>query len=140
MSELPARNSSDGLSRRRHFGWRELQTLVINDGQELFRRPATYNLKLAIRESFPINQQVRMKFSQSSTTLYNHSNDYVQAGGNQDAGNYPCTSNAFLAFPCANNPVTGQPGFNVIGKQGVVPTGGVPNERRFIQFALRLSF
>jgi len=28
----------------------------------------------------------------------------------------------------------------IIGKRGFNPAAGVPNERRFIQFALRLSF
>ena len=35
---------------------------------------------------------------------------------------------------------SGQPGINVFGQRGVVPIAGVPNERRFIQFALKVLF
>ena len=140
MSELPAcdtttNSAGDTISTGANCKWPSYMT-----GRNSFVAPGVYNINLAIRKNFPITERVQMQFSSEFYNLFNHSNYYVQAGGNQDAGNYPCTSNAFLASPCTNTNVTGQPGFNVIGKQGVVPTGGVPNERRFIQFALRLSF
>jgi hypothetical protein len=112
-------------------------------GRNSFTAPGAYFFNLAIRKSFPITERFQLQFSSEFYNLFNHSNYYVQAGGNQDAGNTGCTSNPVLigmGLGCSNNTVTNSPGFNVIGKQGVVPTAGVPNERRFIQFALRLSF
>jgi len=103
-----------------------------------FTGPGAYFINLAIRKSFPITERVQLQFSSEFYNLFNHSNYYVQAGGNQDAGNYPCSSNPLIG--CGSTDAAGQPGFNIIGKPGVVPTAGVPNERRFIQFALRLSF
>ena len=52
----------------------------------------------------------------------NHSNYYVQTS-QADAGFFG----------------TGVP-FQILGKKGVNPAVGVPNERRFIQMALRLTF
>jgi Carboxypeptidase regulatory-like domain len=109
-----------------------------------FIAPGVYNINLAIGKSFPVTERVRLQFRGEFYNLLNHSNYYVQPGSNQDAGNTACSSNAIvngLAGGCTGNNVTGQAGFNVIAQNGVSPAGSiVPNERRFIQFSLRVSF
>ncbi len=88
-----------------------------------FRGPGWYNYNLAIRKSFPITERYKLQFSSEFYNLLNHSNYYVQSGSTNDIGN------------------GANPGFfPVIGKRGVNPAAGVSNERRFIQFAMRLSF
>ncbi|HMK30150.1 MAG TPA: carboxypeptidase regulatory-like domain-containing protein [Terriglobales bacterium] len=91
-------------------------------GRNAFRGPGWYNINMSIAKYFPINERFKLQFRSEFYNLLNHSNYYVQPGGTQDAGNY------------------GEVPFQVIGKRGVVPAAGVPNERRFIQMALRLTF
>jgi hypothetical protein len=98
-----------------------------------FTGAGVYNINLAIGKSFPVSERVNLLFRAEFYNLLNHSNYYVQAGGNQDAGNTLCSANPVI------NP-GGCTGFNVIGQNGVIGTPGVPNERRFIQFSLRASF
>ena len=90
-----------------------------------FRGPGVYNINLAIRKDFSINEKFKLQFSAEFYNLLNHSNYYIVAGGTQDFGN-------FFLSPTPN--------FEILGKRGVVPAGGIPNERRFIQMALRLTF
>ena len=89
-----------------------------------FRAPGVYNINLAIRKDFALTERFKLQFSSEFYNLLNHSNYYVVAGGTQDFGNF---------FPSPDH-------FEVLGKRGVVPAAGVPNERRFIQMALRLTF
>ena len=87
-----------------------------------FRQPGWYNINLAIAKNFPINERFKMQFRTEFYNALNHSNYYVQTT-QADAGNFG----------------TGVP-FQIVGKKGVNPAAGVPNERRFIQMALRLTF
>jgi len=103
-----------------------------------FTAPGVYNINLAAGKTFSITERVKLQFRGEFYNLLNHSNYYVQAGGNQDAGNNFCSS-TLNPGGCGTN-VKGQVGFNVIGQRGVIPAAGVPNERRFIQFSLRASF
>ncbi|HTC93481.1 MAG TPA: TonB-dependent receptor [Terriglobales bacterium] len=88
-----------------------------------FRGPGAYFVNFAVRKSFQITERYGLQFSSEAYNLLNHSNYYVQSGGTQDLGNGPNTAP-----------------FAVIGKRGVNPNGITANERRFIQFALRLNF
>jgi len=88
-----------------------------------FRAPGWYNINFAVRKTFPITERYNLQFSSEFYNLLNHSNYFVQSGGTLDIGNGP---NAGM--------------FPVTAKRGVNPAAGVPNERRFIQFALRLNF
>ena len=92
-------------------------------GRNEFRGPGAYNINASIGKTFPLTERFKLQFRSEFYDLLNHSNYYVQSGGTNDVGN---NGNA--------------PGFQVIGKRGVNPAAGVPNERRFIQFALRLNF
>jgi len=92
-------------------------------GRNTFRGPGAYNINAQIMKTFAINERFNLQFRSEFYNLFNHSNYYVQSGATNDVGN------------------TGNTGdFQVIGKRGVNPAAGVPNERRFIQFALRLAF
>jgi hypothetical protein len=87
-----------------------------------FRQPGWYNVNFAIAKAFPITERFRLQFRSEFYNALNHSNYYVQTT-QADAGYYG----------------TGVP-FQLVGKKGVNPAAGVPNERRFIQLALRLTF
>jgi hypothetical protein len=93
-------------------------------GRNAFRGPGAYNINLAIRKQFAVTERYKLQFSTEFYNLLNHSNYYVQGGGVNDFGNFP----------------TPPDHLEVIGKRGVNPALGIPNERRFIQMALRLSF
>jgi len=93
-------------------------------GRNAFRGPGAYNINLAIRKQFSVTERVKLQFSTEFYNLLNHSNYYVQGGGTNDFGNF---------FPSPDH-------MEIIGKRGVNPAAGVPNERRFVQMALRLSF
>jgi hypothetical protein len=112
-----------------------------------FVQPGYYNFDFALSKAFSITERVKLQFRSEFYNALNHSNYYVQAGGEQDAGNYPCTSNPSLAaafgssngVACFTQQANGNAGFSVLGKQGVT-TNTALNERRFIQMALRLTF
>jgi outer membrane receptor protein involved in Fe transport len=99
--------------------------------RNMFRAPGVYNINLAITKYFPITERFKLELRGEAYNLLNHSNYYVQNGSTNDAGNTGNNSAVFSAAPVP---------FQVVGKRGVVPVVGVPNERRFIQFALKLVF
>jgi hypothetical protein len=88
-------------------------------GRNAFHGPGAYFINMAIGKTFPITERFKLNFRSEFYNLLNHSNYYVQSGSSADLGG--------AAGP-------------IIGKRGVNPAGGVPNERRFIQFALKLLF
>jgi hypothetical protein len=94
-----------------------------------FRSPGWYNINMGIGKNFKVTERFKMEFRTEFYNLFNHSNYYVQSGSTNDWGDY-----SGLKTP----PTT----FEVQGKRGVNPatTVGVPNERRFIQMALRMTF
>jgi hypothetical protein len=94
-----------------------------------FTGPKVYNINMAIAKTFPISERFRLQFRSEFYNLLNHSNYYVQNGSTNDVGD---TGSSLL------NP--GSPPFQVTAKRGVIPAAGVPNERRFIQMALKLIF
>ena len=80
-----------------------------------------------------------MQFRTEFYNLFNHSNFYVQQGANADASAVNCYGPDPVAAGCTNF----QPGdnqFTLTGQRGVVPVIGVLNERRYIQFGLKLNF
>ncbi|MBV9574801.1 MAG: TonB-dependent receptor [Acidobacteriales bacterium] len=96
-----------------------------------FRGPGVYNINLAISKTFPITERFRIQFRGEAYNLLNHSNYYIQSAPNQDAGASGCSA-TLNPGACSS--------FPIVGAQGVIPIAGVPNERRFIQFALKLLF
>ena len=101
-----------------------------------FRGPGWYNINLAIRKMFPITEKYKLQFSSEFYNLLNHSNYYVQSGSFADMGNTCATSDPIAQANCGG----ASPNYQVFGKRGVNPAVGVPNERRFIQFALKFLF
>ncbi len=89
-----------------------------------FRGPGYYNVDAAIGKTFAITERLKLQFRGEFYNLLNHSNYYVQSGASADT---------------ANNGDDTQP-FQIIGKRGFNPAGGIPNERRFIQLSARISF
>ncbi len=87
-----------------------------------FRGAGIYNIDLSAGKEFPVTERFRLQFRGEFYNLLNHSNYYVQSGL-ADAG-----------FFGTDTP------FSIIGKKGVNPAGGIPNERRFVQLALKLNF
>ena len=103
--------------------------------RNMFRGPGAYFINLAIGKTFPISERFKLNFRSEFYNLLNHSNYYVQTGSTADAS---CLSSTLGPDPICG---TGTPSpLTIIGKRGFNPAAGVPNERRFIQFALRLSF
>jgi outer membrane receptor protein involved in Fe transport len=97
-------------------------------GRNMFQGPGAYFVNGLVGKTFPLTERFKLNFRAEFYNLLNHSNYYVQGGSTNDAGNN-------------GNNVGGAGGpLQVVGKRGVNPAAGVPNERRFIQFALRLSF
>jgi hypothetical protein len=87
-----------------------------------FRGPGVYNINLSAGKEFPITERYRLQFRAEFYNLLNHSNYYVQSNV-ADAGNFGSLTP-----------------FAIQGKKGVNPAAGVPNERRFVQFAVKLNF
>jgi hypothetical protein len=87
--------------------------------RNLFRTPGFYNIDFSVLKDFRLPREgMKLQFRAEFFNLLNHSNLYVRGG-----------SNSF-------NPDPSQP--SVIGVRGIVPGGGIPDERRNIQLALRL--
>jgi hypothetical protein len=106
-------------------------------GRNYFRGPGWYNINLAIRKTFPVTERYKLQFSSEFYNLLNHSNYYVQSGSFADMGNTCATNNPNVI---ANLNGCSSPDYQVFGKRGVNPAFGVPNERRFVQFALKFLF
>jgi hypothetical protein len=103
-----------------------------------FRGPGVYFVNLAIGKTFPITERFKVNFRSEFYNLFNHSNYYVQSGATADVA---CAGSTLAQDPnyCSATAPPPAP-FAVIGKRGVNPAVGVANERRFVQFALRLQF
>ncbi len=87
-----------------------------------FRGPGAYNINLSAGKEFPLTERVHLQFRGEFYNLLNHSNYYVQSNL-ADAGYFGSLTP-----------------FTIEGKKGVNPAAGVPNERRFVQLALKLTF
>jgi hypothetical protein len=91
-----------------------------------FRGPGAWNFDLALSKSFSLTERFKLEFRAEAFDLFNHHNYYVNAL-NLDAANFG-----------ANTPIT------VTALKGGLGTNNVSgtnhDERRFGQFALRLSF
>jgi Carboxypeptidase regulatory-like domain/TonB dependent receptor len=89
-----------------------------------FRGPGAWNLDLAVIKTFPIREHVNLEFRAEGFNIFNHHNLYIQ-GASNDVANYT---------PDALDPQI------IASKGGIGFNGGANDERRFGQFALRLSF
>lgn len=124
--------AGDQVSTGQHCHWPSNMT-----ARNYFRGPGMYNINMGITKMFPVTEHVKLQFRSEFYNLLNHSNYYVQTGAAADAS---CLSSTLAQDPnyCGlNNP--GVP-LALIGKRGVNPAAGIPNERRFVQFGLKAIF
>ena len=88
-----------------------------------FRMPGVWNFNFGVYKDFKLTERFGLQFRTEMYNAFNHSNFYVLTGGNG-----------------GNADVSGLNGF-IQGKKGTdLDPGGFINERRFIQFALKLKF
>ena len=129
-----------------------------------FREPGYWTMNMGISKTFKVTEKVNLQFRSEFYNLFNHSNYYVQTGYEDSIGGladvsalyYAGTPTAFgtgannaqyeYCTAVAGNVCTGTPvPYTLIGKKGVTNQAagagtGSLGERRFIQFALRLTF
>ena len=94
-------------------------------GRNMFRGPGAWNFDAAITKSFALTERVRLEFRAEGFDVFNHHNFYVLET-NLDAAN-------FAGVPITVSALKGGLGTNNV-------TGTNHDERRFGQFALRLTF
>jgi Carboxypeptidase regulatory-like domain len=87
-----------------------------------FRGPGAYNLDVSIAKQFPIHEKVNLELRAEGFDVTNHHNLYIQQSQND-------------AFNSISNGTTPQ----ITASKGGV-TGGVNDERRFLQFAGKINF
>jgi hypothetical protein len=84
-----------------------------------FRGPGFWNINFVIAKNFKLTERFNMQFRSEFYNAFNHSNYYIQTG---------------------NLDVEDGTGVTAIQTQKGVPPGTIPNERRNIQFGLKLNF
>jgi hypothetical protein len=129
-------------------------------GRNAFRQPGYWNTNFGLYKNFKVTERTTLQFRSEFYNLFNHSNYYVQTGAlnnisgipsdieqvlftnpniaNLDQnGNLVTTNGGFEFIDAAGRPLT----YQIQGKKGS-PQGfaGSLGERRFIQFALKLTF
>jgi hypothetical protein len=117
---LPAANSFVGDLGISDFGPYPAEMIHRNS----FRGPGAWDFDLAASKTFKITERVGLEFRAEAFNLLNHHDMFVN-GYVEDAANF------------TGGPVT------VAGKKGglgAIASGGEHDERRFGQFALRLTF
>jgi len=87
-------------------------------GRNTYRTPNVYTLNLGVYKTFKLTERMALTFRGEAYDLFNHSNYYLNYGGTDSEYGGPTTS--------------------VTVEKGVNPFGA--NERRNLQFALRLTF
>jgi hypothetical protein len=94
-------------------------------GRNMFRGPGAWNFDAAIGKTFALTERLRLEFRAEGFDVFNHHNFYVLQT-NLDAAN-------FAGVPIAVTALKGGLGINNV-------TSTNHDERRFGQFALRLTF
>ena len=114
-----------------------------------FRQPGFWNMNFGIYKNFKLTERFGLQFRSEFYNLFNHSNYYVQTGSANSALGTPADvfgapnpTACAAAFSCDTGQLesTGNP--VITGKKGVATalTAGSLGERRFVQFALKLTF
>jgi len=118
--ELPVANSYVG-----NFGISDFGPYPANmTGRNQFRGPGAWSFDMAVTKSFQLTERFNLQFRADSFDVFNHHNMYV---------------NGFVAdaalFPGAPVVIQGKK-----GGLGAAANNGNHDERRFVQFALKLAF
>jgi hypothetical protein len=114
IGALPAANSFGNPALLGASDWGPFPAAMT--ARNSFRGPGAWNVDASLSKTFPIHEQVNLEFRAEGFDVLNHHNLYILAVNN-DVGN--------------GNAIQAQKG-------GVA--GGVNDERRFGQFALKLNF
>jgi hypothetical protein len=93
-------------------------------GRNVFRAPGAWTFDMSVTKSFQLTERFNLQFRADSFDLFNHHNMYVN-GFVADAALFP------------DSPVVIQ---GKKGGLGAAANNGNHDERRFLQFALKLSF
>jgi hypothetical protein len=105
-------------------------------GRNAFRGPGAWNFDAAIAKSFALTERFRLEFRAEGFDVFNHHNFYILQT-NLDVANFTTTD------PTTGAIISQQP-INVTALKGGLGTNNVSatnhDERRFGQFALRLTF
>jgi hypothetical protein len=97
-------------------------------GRNAFKGPGAWNADFALGKSFALTERVALEFRAEMFDIFNHHNMYVNGYVNDASG----STSSFV--------VTGKKGgLGALAGSSIV-TGTPADERRFGQFALRLSF
>jgi hypothetical protein len=113
-----------------------------------FRQPGFWNANFGIYKNFKLTERFNLQFRSELYNLFNHSNYYVQTGPVTAALGIPADINGqsptacAAAFTCTTGmPEQTAPGV-ISGKKGVqnALVAGSLGARRFVQFALKLTF
>jgi hypothetical protein len=118
---LPSANSFTGLLGISDFGPYPSNMTTRNE----FYGPGAWSFDLALSKTFTVTERLKLEFRAEGFNIFNHSNMYYN-GFNLDAG-----------LSAAGSPII------VTGKKGGLGTlanDGQHDERRFGQFALKVSF
>lgn len=130
---------------------------LFNDGctfpagmtrRNAFRQPGYWNMNFGIYKNFKLTERFNMQFRSEFYNLFNHSNYYVQTGPVTAALGTPADMNGqnptacAASFTCATGAIEQTAPGVIVGKKGVQNAlfAGSLGERRFIQFALKLTF
>jgi len=89
-----------------------------------FRGPGAWNADLAVQKNFKLTERFGLQFRAEGFDAFNHHNYYVNS------------TNLYYAVP-TTTPLTVT---ELKGGLGALATGGNHDERRFGQFALKLTF
>jgi hypothetical protein len=94
-------------------------------GRNAFRGPNAWNADIALQKNFPITERVGMEFHAEGFNVFNHHNYYVN------------TTQLVYTGGATSDPLQVP---EMKGGLGTLATGGNHDERRFGQFALKLTF
>ena len=98
-------------------------------GRNAFRGPGFWNVDMSIAKRFPIRETANLEFRAEGFDLLNHHNLFLQEATNDVSSNSP-------GVDALGNPTPAI----LASKGGIGNNGGANDERRFLQFALKINF
>ncbi|HUO15077.1 MAG TPA: carboxypeptidase regulatory-like domain-containing protein [Verrucomicrobiae bacterium] len=124
-----------------------------------FRQPGYWDTNFGIYKNFKVTEKVGMQFRAEMFNALNHSNYYVQTGNLDNIGGLADVNNLTYQSGVVTNYATGTNNgqveytaasgapvpYTIVGKKGVANQAaglgtGSTGERRFIQFAMKVTF
>ena len=106
---------------------------VSMTARNAFVGPGAWNADFALAKTFKLTERVGMTFRAEAFNIFNHHNMYVNGFANDASANVDVDGNALSTFV-----VTGKKGG--LGSLAGNTSSNPADERRFLQFALKLNF